>query len=85
MTTVFDKNAINAENIVDYIASIFERRGAESYLGEQVSMAQHMLQSAQAAEMAKAITDNKEWRESRPAQKTAKREDLVATIKDMLV
>ncbi|PHR55209.1 MAG: histidine--tRNA ligase [Robiginitomaculum sp.] len=37
------------------------------------------------AEMAKAITDNKEWRESRPAQKTAKREDLVATIKDMLV
>ena len=36
------------------------------------------------AEMAKAIEDNKEWRESRPAQSTAKREDLVSTIQGML-
>jgi len=36
------------------------------------------------SEMAKAITDNKEWRESRPAQVTAARNDLVETIKTML-
>lgn len=50
----FDKNAIDANNIVDYIADIFSRRGAESYLGEEVSMAQHMLQTAQEAELARA-------------------------------
>jgi putative nucleotidyltransferase with HDIG domain len=48
---VFDRNAIDATNIVDYIADVFERRGAESYLGEKVSMSQHMLQAAQAAEI----------------------------------
>ena len=42
---VFDRNAIDATNIVDYIAAVFARRGAESYLGEKVSMAQHMLQA----------------------------------------
>ena len=36
------------------------------------------------SEMAKAIKDNKEWRESRPAQVTAARGDLVKAIKDML-
>ena len=36
------------------------------------------------AEKAKTIKDNKEWRESRPAQKTAARTDLVAAIKEML-
>ncbi|PHR91519.1 MAG: histidine--tRNA ligase [Robiginitomaculum sp.] len=36
------------------------------------------------AEMAKAITDNKEWRETQPAQSTAKREDLVTVVKGML-
>lgn len=50
----FDKNAIDANNIVDYIADVFSRRGAESYLGEEVSMAQHMLQTAQEAELAQA-------------------------------
>jgi len=35
------------EYIVDLIEDIFERRGAESYLGEEVTMAQHMLQAAQ--------------------------------------
>ena len=47
----FAKNRINADNIVDYIGDIFARRGAESYLGERVSMAQHMLQAAANAEL----------------------------------
>ena len=51
-SAIFDKNAIDATNIVGYIADIFTRRGIESYLGEQVSMAQHMLQAAQFAELA---------------------------------
>lgn len=38
------------ENIVPFIADIFERRGAESYLGEPVTMSQHMLQGAKLAE-----------------------------------
>lgn len=37
-------------NIVEFIADIFERRGAESYLGEKVSMSEHMLQGAVLAE-----------------------------------
>jgi len=45
---------INADNIVDHIEDVFKRRGAESYLGEKVTMAQHMLQSAQCAEQAGA-------------------------------
>lgn len=52
--TAFDRNAINSDNIVDYIADVFERRGADSYLGEEVSMAQHMLQAAQEAERSRA-------------------------------
>ncbi len=52
--TFFDSNAIDANNIVDYIADVFSRRGAESYLGEEVSMAQHMLQAAQEAELSQA-------------------------------
>lgn len=51
---VFDKNEIDANNIVDYLADVFSRRGAESYLGEEVSMAQHMLQAAQEAELSQA-------------------------------
>ncbi|NND17535.1 MAG: HD domain-containing protein [Silicimonas sp.] len=38
------------ENIAAFIADIFERRGAESYLGEPVTMSQHMLQGAKLAE-----------------------------------
>lgn len=38
------------ENIVAFIADIFERRGAESYLGEPVTMSEHMLQGAKLAE-----------------------------------
>jgi len=45
---------IDADNIVDHIEDVFRRRGAESYLGEQVTMAQHMLQTAQCAEQAGA-------------------------------
>ncbi len=55
--TLFDRNAIDANNIVDYLEDIFKRRGAESYLGEKVSMAQHMLQAAQAAEQSQAGPD----------------------------
>lgn len=36
--------------IVAFLTDIFERRGAESYLGEPVTMAQHMLQGAWLAE-----------------------------------
>lgn len=36
--------------IVTFIADIFERRGADSYLGEPVTMSQHMLQAAVLAE-----------------------------------
>ncbi|ESX12089.1 HD domain-containing protein [Mesorhizobium sp. LSJC264A00] len=41
---------LNASNIVEFIADIFERRGAESYLGEPVTMSEHMLQGAWFAE-----------------------------------
>lgn len=37
-------------NIVAFLAEIFERRGDEEYLGEPVTMAQHMLQGATLAE-----------------------------------
>ena len=41
---------LDRSTIVEFIADIFERRGAESYLGEAVTMAQHMLQGAALAE-----------------------------------
>jgi phosphonate degradation associated HDIG domain protein len=41
---------LDQSNIVEFIADIFERRGAESYLGEAVSMSEHMLQGAVLAE-----------------------------------
>lgn len=41
---------LDRSNIVAFIAEIFERRGAESYLGESVTMSQHMLQGAVLAE-----------------------------------
>jgi phosphonate degradation associated HDIG domain protein len=40
--------------VVDAIADILTRRGADSYLGEAVTMQQHMLQAAQLAEQAGA-------------------------------
>jgi phosphonate degradation associated HDIG domain protein len=41
---------LDSSSIVAFIADIFERRGAESYLGEDVTMSQHMLQGAVLAE-----------------------------------
>ena len=49
-----DFGELTPDNIVAFIADIFERRGAESYLGEAVTMAQHMLQGAKLAEDAGA-------------------------------
>ncbi len=42
--------ALNKDTIVAFLADIFERRGGEEYLGEPVTMAQHMLQGASIAE-----------------------------------
>ena len=42
------------DTIVPFIADIFTRRGAESYLGEAVTMSEHMLQGARLAEVAGA-------------------------------
>ena len=41
---------LTAENIVAFIGGIFDRRGGEEYLGEDVTMAEHMLQGATIAE-----------------------------------
>lgn len=40
----------NAEGIVGLIEDIFALHGADSYLGEEVTMAEHMLQAAHLAE-----------------------------------
>ena len=45
---------LNAQTIVAFLAEIFERNAAEEYLGEQVTIAEHMLQGAQLAEQAGA-------------------------------
>ena len=42
------------DTIVPFIADIFQRRGADSYLGEAVTMSEHMLQGALLAEREKA-------------------------------
>lgn len=43
-------DALTRETIVPFLESIFERRGGEEYLGEPVTMAEHMLQGACLAE-----------------------------------
>jgi phosphonate degradation associated HDIG domain protein len=43
-------NDLTADNIVGFLADIFERRGADSYLGEPVTMSEHMLEAAVFAE-----------------------------------
>jgi phosphonate degradation associated HDIG domain protein len=43
---------LTRETIVPFLADIFERRGGEEYLGEPVTMAEHMLQGATLAEEA---------------------------------
>ncbi len=45
-----DFSTLNRDNIVAFIGDIFDRRGGEEYLGEPVTMAQHMLQGATIAE-----------------------------------
>lgn len=45
-----DFSNLDAGNIVDFLADIFARRGGEEYLGEPVTMAEHMLQGATIAE-----------------------------------
>ena len=44
------KDALTHDTIVDFLGDIFERRGAEEYLGEPVTIAEHMLQGATFAE-----------------------------------
>jgi [1-hydroxy-2-(trimethylamino)ethyl]phosphonate dioxygenase len=43
-------DALSPETIVAFLGDIFERRGGEEYLGEPVTMAEHMLQGAYLAE-----------------------------------
>lgn len=45
-----DVSQLNRDNIVEFIGGIFDRRGDEEYLGEPVTMAEHMLQGATIAE-----------------------------------
>ncbi len=46
------KPDLTAQNIVAFLGDIFARRGGEEYLGEPVTMAEHMLQGAYFAEKA---------------------------------
>jgi len=45
-------SAQTSSTIVEFLADIFHRRGSEEYLGEPVTMEQHMLQAAHFAEAA---------------------------------
>ena len=47
-----DFSPLTKDNIVAFLGDIFARRGDEEYLGEPVTMAQHMLQGAALAEKA---------------------------------
>ena len=47
---------MNRDTVVNFILELFVRRGAEEYMGEPVSMAQHMEQSAACA-VADSATD----------------------------
>jgi phosphonate degradation associated HDIG domain protein len=44
------EQSLTQGNIVSFLGEIFERRGGEEYLGEPVTMAEHMLQGAAIAE-----------------------------------
>ncbi len=43
---------LTPDNVVAFLADVFARRGADEYLGEPVTMAEHMLQAARCAESA---------------------------------
>ncbi|MDU8928042.1 HD domain-containing protein [Alisedimentitalea sp. MJ-SS2] len=45
-----DFQSLTQANIVEFIGDVFTRRGDEEYLGEPVTMAEHMLQGAAIAE-----------------------------------
>ncbi|MFW8593086.1 (R)-1-hydroxy-2-trimethylaminoethylphosphonate oxygenase [Cribrihabitans neustonicus] len=45
-----DFSTLTKDNIVAFIGDIFDRRGDEEYLGEPVTMTEHMLQGATIAE-----------------------------------
>jgi len=47
-----DFSTLTPQNIVAFLGDIFMRRGGEEYLGEPVTMAEHMLQGAHFAEKA---------------------------------
>lgn len=48
--SAYDPENLSRETIVGFLGDIFERRGGEEYLGEPVTMAEHMLQGAHLAE-----------------------------------
>ena len=50
MTTVPDLAALNPGNIVAFIGEVFDKQGANEYLGEPVTIGEHMLQGARLAE-----------------------------------
>lgn len=52
--TKAEKSPLNKDTIVPFIEDIFLRRGSDSYLGEEVTMSEHMLQGALLAEKAGA-------------------------------
>lgn len=45
---------LTKKTIIDFLTDLFAKRGAEEYLGEKVTMAQHMLQCAALAEQQQA-------------------------------
>ena len=52
-----DLTTLTPTNIVPFIADIFARRGAEEYIGEPVTISEHMLQAAEFAEKSGADED----------------------------
>ena len=47
-----ESSPLTSKTIVAFLGNIFDRRGGEEYLGEPVTMAEHMLQGAHFAEKA---------------------------------
>ncbi|MFK7858289.1 MAG: HD domain-containing protein [Granulosicoccus sp.] len=41
-----EQESLNYSNVIAFLADLFKRRGQEEYLGEPVTMAEHMLQAA---------------------------------------
>ena len=48
----FDFTKLTSRNIADFIGDIFEKYGGQEYLGEAVTIAEHMLQTATTAQQA---------------------------------